>query len=123
MEGLYFSHYITLIEFCQLKGGIMAQEILKPMLLDETGKEIVTALNAILTQLTAINETLKAKNTDSGTMVVRRHDRKFECRTSRLFFYHTAAVDYVAEYLWWYHCYFSRHRCYHQGNQSCESPG
>ena len=44
----------------------MAQEILKP-LLDETGKEIVTALNAIVEQLTAINETLKAKNTDSGT--------------------------------------------------------
>ena len=47
MEGLYCYHYITLIEFCQLKGGIMAQEILKPLLLDETGKEIVTALNAI----------------------------------------------------------------------------
>nr|DAO66333.1 MAG TPA: hypothetical protein [Caudoviricetes sp.] len=44
----------------------MAQEILKPMLLDETGKEIVAALNAIVTQLTEINETLKAKNTDSG---------------------------------------------------------
>ena len=41
MEGLYCYHYITLIEFCQLKGGIMAQEILKPLLLDETGKEIV----------------------------------------------------------------------------------
>ncbi len=45
----------------------MAQEILKPLLLDETGKEIVTALNAIAEQLTAINEILKAKNTDSGT--------------------------------------------------------
>lgn len=45
----------------------MAQEILKPLLLDETGKEIVTALNAIVEQLTAINKTLKAKNTDSGT--------------------------------------------------------
>lgn len=45
----------------------MAQEILKPLLLDETGKEIVTALNAIVEQLTAINETLKAKNTDGGT--------------------------------------------------------
>ena len=66
MEGLYCSHYITLIGICQLK-GIMAQEILKPLLLDETGKEIVTALNAIVTQLTEINETLKAKNTDSGT--------------------------------------------------------
>ena len=62
MEGLYCSHYITLIGICQLKGGI-----LKPLLLDETGKEIVTALNAIVTQLTEINETLKAKNTDSGT--------------------------------------------------------
>ena len=60
----------------------MAQEILKPLLLDETGKEIVAALNAIVTQLTEINETLKAKNTDSGT-----------------------------------------NGCYHQGNQSCESPG
>lgn len=55
-------------------------------------------------------------------MVVRKHDRKFECRTSRLFFYHTTAVDHVTEYLWWHHCYFSRYRCYHQGNQSCESP-
>lgn len=45
----------------------MAQEILKPLLLDETGKEIVTALNAIVEQLTAINEALKVKNTDSGT--------------------------------------------------------
>ena len=45
----------------------MAQEILKPLLLDETGIEIVTALNSIVTQLTEINETLKAKNTDSGT--------------------------------------------------------
>lgn len=44
----------------------MAQEILNPLLLDETGKEIVAALNAIVIQLTAINETLKAKNTDSG---------------------------------------------------------
>ena len=30
-------------------------------------EEIVTALNAIAEQLTAINEILKAKNTDSGT--------------------------------------------------------
>ena len=45
----------------------MAQDIFKPLLLDETGKEIVTALNAIVTQLTEINETLKAKNKDSGT--------------------------------------------------------
>lgn len=51
----------------------MAQEILKPMLLDETGKEIVTALNSVaeqlaalqdvVTQLTAINETLKSQQT------------------------------------------------------------
>lgn len=35
----------------------MAQEILKPFLLDETGKEIVTALN----------ETLKAQNRGEPT--------------------------------------------------------
>lgn len=40
----------------------MAQEILKPFLLDETGQEIVTALNAVVEQLVAINETLKAQN-------------------------------------------------------------
>lgn len=40
----------------------MAQEILKPLLLDETGKEIVTALNAVVKQLAALNETLKAQN-------------------------------------------------------------
>lgn len=40
----------------------MAQEILKPFLLDETGQEIVTALNAVVEQLAAINETLKAQN-------------------------------------------------------------
>ena len=40
----------------------MAQEILKPFLLDETGQEIVTALNAVVEQLSAINETLKAQN-------------------------------------------------------------
>ena len=44
----------------------MAQEILKPLLLDETGKEIVTALNAIVTQLTEINETLKASGKNGG---------------------------------------------------------
>lgn len=44
----------------------MAQEILKPLLLDETGKEIVAALQDIVAQLTAINETLKAKNSESG---------------------------------------------------------
>lgn len=41
----------------------MTQEILKPFLLDETGKEIVTALNAIVEQLTAINEELQKQNT------------------------------------------------------------
>lgn len=45
----------------------MAQEILKPFLLDETGKEIVTALNAVVEQLTAINETLKAQNGGEST--------------------------------------------------------
>ena len=48
---------------CQQKGGIMAQEILKPLLLDETGKEIVTALNAVVEQLTAIKEELQKQNT------------------------------------------------------------
>ena len=48
---------------CQQKGGIMAQEILKPFLLDETGKEIVTALNAVVEQLTAIKEELQKQNT------------------------------------------------------------
>lgn len=47
---------------CQQKGGIMAQEILKPLLLDETGKEIVTALNAVVEQLTAIKEELQKQN-------------------------------------------------------------
>lgn len=46
----------------------MAQEILKPFLLDETGKEIVVALNAIAEQLAAINETLKAKNGGDATV-------------------------------------------------------
>lgn len=41
----------------------MTQEILKPFLLDETGQEIVTALNAIVEQLTAINEELQKQNT------------------------------------------------------------
>lgn len=41
----------------------MSQEILKPLLLDETGQEIVTALNAIVEQLTAINEELQKQNT------------------------------------------------------------
>lgn len=45
----------------------MAQEILKPMLLDETGKEIVTALNAIVTQLTAIQAELQKQNQDQTT--------------------------------------------------------
>lgn len=46
----------------------MAQEILKPLLLDETGKEIVTALNAIAEQLAALNETLKVKNGGDATV-------------------------------------------------------
>lgn len=45
----------------------MAQEILKPLLLDETGKEIVMVLNAIADQLAALNETLKAKNGGDAT--------------------------------------------------------
>jgi hypothetical protein len=39
-----------------LKGGIMAQEILKPMLLDETGKEIVTALNSVAERLATLQD-------------------------------------------------------------------
>lgn len=46
----------------------MAQEILKPFILDETGKEIVVALNAVAEQLAAINETLKAKNGGDATI-------------------------------------------------------
>lgn len=46
----------------------MAQEILKPLLLDETGKEIIVALNAVAEQLAAINETLKAKNGGDATV-------------------------------------------------------
>lgn len=46
----------------------MAQEILKPLLLDETGKEIVVALNAVVEQLAAINETLKVKNGGDATV-------------------------------------------------------
>lgn len=45
----------------------MVQEILKPFLLDETGKEIVTALNAIVTQLTAIQAELQKQNQDQTT--------------------------------------------------------
>lgn len=45
----------------------MAQEILKPMLLDETGKEIVTALQDIVTQLTAIQAELQKQNQDKTT--------------------------------------------------------
>ena len=45
----------------------MAQEILKPLLLDDTGKEIVTALNAIADQLATLNETLKAQNGGDAT--------------------------------------------------------
>lgn len=46
----------------------MAQEILKPFILDETGKEIIVAPNAAANQLTAINETLKAKNGGDATV-------------------------------------------------------
>lgn len=46
----------------------MAQEILKPFILDETGKEIVVALNAVAEQLAAINETMKAKNGGDATV-------------------------------------------------------
>lgn len=45
----------------------MAQEILKPLLLDETGKEIVMVLNAIADQLAALNETLKTQNGGDAT--------------------------------------------------------
>lgn len=55
----------------------MAQEILKPLLLDETGKEIVTALNSVaerlatlqdvVTQLTAIQAELQKQNQDQTT--------------------------------------------------------
>ena len=55
----------------------MAQEILKPMLLDETGKEIVTALNSVaerlatlqdvVIQLTAISTELQKQNQDEAT--------------------------------------------------------
>ena len=45
----------------------MAKEILKPFILDDTGKEIVTALNAIADQLAALNETLKAQNGGDAT--------------------------------------------------------
>jgi len=55
----------------------MAQEILKPLLLDETGKEIVTALNSVaerlatlqdvVIQLTAIQTELQKQNQDQAT--------------------------------------------------------
>ena len=55
----------------------MAQEILKPLLLDETGKEIVAALNSVaerlatlqdvVTQLTAIQAALQKQNQDQTT--------------------------------------------------------
>lgn len=55
----------------------MAQEILKPLLLDETGKEIVTALNSVaerlatlqdvVTQLAAIQAELQKQNQDQAT--------------------------------------------------------
>lgn len=40
----------------------MSQEILKPLLLDETGRQIVTALQSIAEQLTAIKEELQKQN-------------------------------------------------------------
>lgn len=55
----------------------MAQGILKPLLLDETGKEIVTALNSVaerlatlqdvVTQLAAIQAELQKQNQDRVT--------------------------------------------------------
>lgn len=55
----------------------MVQEILKPFLLDETGKEIVAALNSVaerlatlqdvVTQLTAIQAELQKQNQDQTT--------------------------------------------------------
>ena len=55
----------------------MAQEILKPLLLDETGKKIVTALNSVaerlatlqdvVTQLAAIQAELQKQNQDQAT--------------------------------------------------------
>ena len=55
----------------------MAQEILKPLLLDETGKEIVAALNIVaerlatlqdvVTQLAAILAELQKQNQDQAT--------------------------------------------------------
>lgn len=55
----------------------MAQEILKPLLLDETGKEIVAALNSVaerlatlqdvVIQLTAIQAELQKQNQDQTT--------------------------------------------------------
>ena len=55
----------------------MAQEILKPLLLDETGKEIVAAqtsvaerlatLQDVLIQLTAIQTELQKQNQDQAT--------------------------------------------------------
>ena len=45
MEGLYSSHYITLIEFCQLKGGIMAQEtFLKDRIAGAVKKYLVSSI-------------------------------------------------------------------------------
>ena len=55
----------------------MAQEILKPFILDETGKAIVTALNSVaeqlaalqdvVTQLTAIQAELQKQNQNQTT--------------------------------------------------------
>lgn len=46
----------------------MAQKLLKPFILDETGKEIVVAPNTVAEQLAAINETLKDKNGGDATV-------------------------------------------------------
>ena len=40
----------------------MSQEILKPLLLDETGQQIVATLQDIVTQLTSIKEELQKQN-------------------------------------------------------------
>lgn len=40
----------------------MSQEILKPFLLDETGQQIVIALQGITEQLTTIKEELQKQN-------------------------------------------------------------
>ena len=68
LDEIVQAKYITSLENCQQKEEYMAQEVLKPLLLDETGKEIVVALNAVVEQLSAINETLKVKNGGDATV-------------------------------------------------------